>query len=240
MVIASIAMDELALSHILNAEGEKLQYILGTLPGGPGSCANTQEILEVNKSVKDLLDTVMENQMLLKGKLEKALEAGGHKPNPCGPDCPEQPPCAAPCCQKSAIQLLSRCRGFVWGGDTSMSWKCQGQKGCGISWDEKTPAQVRLESGKAYTLNFTVNTCGSLPGGGTGSVSVKLTPCGAFWDILPFHFSLKCLECKPLTLHYSAMLLPRACPSSCAGLSLHLDDKSSLFVDQATLSIAEI
>ena len=33
MIIASIAMEELALSHILNAEGEKRQYILGTLPG---------------------------------------------------------------------------------------------------------------------------------------------------------------------------------------------------------------
>ena len=43
MIIASIAMEELALSHILNAEGEKLQYILGTLPGAspcpPGQTA---------------------------------------------------------------------------------------------------------------------------------------------------------------------------------------------------------
>lgn len=29
MIIASIAMEELALSHILNAEGEKLQFISG-------------------------------------------------------------------------------------------------------------------------------------------------------------------------------------------------------------------
>lgn len=32
-ILSSIAMEELGLSHILNAEGERLQYILGTLPG---------------------------------------------------------------------------------------------------------------------------------------------------------------------------------------------------------------
>ena len=84
MIIASIAMEELALSHILNAEGEKLQYILGTLPGTK-PCACPQDVLAVNKSVASLLDVVAQNQMLLKGKLEKVLEA-----------CPAPPPPAPP------------------------------------------------------------------------------------------------------------------------------------------------
>ncbi|MCI9588503.1 MAG: collagen-like protein, partial [Oscillospiraceae bacterium] len=32
-IISSIAAEELSLSHILNTQGEKLQYVLGTLPG---------------------------------------------------------------------------------------------------------------------------------------------------------------------------------------------------------------
>ena len=91
MIIASIAMEELALSHIVNAEGEKLQYVLGTLPGSCKPCASTQEILAVNKSVASLLDTVAQSQMLLKGKLEKALEAGGREPDPPLPSRPPVP-----------------------------------------------------------------------------------------------------------------------------------------------------
>lgn len=33
LLLSSIAMEQIALSHILHAEGEKLQFVLGTLPG---------------------------------------------------------------------------------------------------------------------------------------------------------------------------------------------------------------
>ena len=235
MIIASIAMEELALSHIVNAEGEKLQYVLGTLPGKRTPCASTQEILAVNKSVASLLDTVAQSQMLLKGKLEKALEAGGREPEP-EPPCPPGPSC----CGKSAIQLVSRCEGFSWDNGYLLSWKRQGQRGCGICWSEESPALVDLDPGKAYALHYAVNVRGPYHGDSAGAVCVRLTPCGAFSDVLPLYFSVKGLGCEPLTLHYSTVLFPQACPPPCASLSLLLNYGGSLFVEQASLSIFEI
>ena len=84
-IISSIAMEELSLSHILNAEGEKLQYVLGTLPGLDEAAA-LEEVLQVNQSVKDTLSSVMEQQMALSAKLSAALKAPT-APGPAGPRC---------------------------------------------------------------------------------------------------------------------------------------------------------
>ena len=246
MIIASIAMEELALSHIVNAEGEKLQYVLGTLPGSHKPCASTQEILAVNKSAAALLDTVMQSQMLLKGKLEKALEASGCKPAPeppcpCPPGHPCEPSCDDPSCRrKSAIHLVSRCDGFSWDDGYLLSWRCQGQQGCGIRWDEENPAQVELDPGKAYGLNYAINLRGPYRGASAGAVCVRLTPCDAFSDVLPLYFSVRGLGRDPLTLHYSTVLFPQACPPPRAGLSLLLDHEGSLLVEQASLNIFEL
>jgi len=73
MILTSIAMEELALSHIINAEGEKLQYVLGTLSCSDGTEATVDQLLEVNKSITQMMDSVMQNQIFLKGKMEKVL-----------------------------------------------------------------------------------------------------------------------------------------------------------------------
>ena len=85
-IISSIAAEELSLSHILNAEGEKLQYVLGTLPG-LNEAAALEEVLRVNESVQNTLSDVVAQQMLLSSKLGEALSAP-ILPGPTGPTGP--------------------------------------------------------------------------------------------------------------------------------------------------------
>ena len=62
-ILQSIALEETALSHILNAEGEKIQKVL---------CLHNldcKDILEANKSVQDTIDKVTTLEVVLKEKL---------------------------------------------------------------------------------------------------------------------------------------------------------------------------
>ena len=93
-ILSSIAMEELGLSHILNAEGEKLQYILGTLPGLSGPAATVEDVLSANESVRNLLKTAVQNQLFLKAKMQGALEASPMR-GPAGPTGPTGPAGAA-------------------------------------------------------------------------------------------------------------------------------------------------
>jgi len=65
-ILTSIAMEEAALSHILNAEGEKIQYALA-------NCADLKQVTELNQSVTCLMETVLDLQIALKSKMRLAL-----------------------------------------------------------------------------------------------------------------------------------------------------------------------
>lgn len=90
-ILSSIAMEELGLSHILNAEGEKLQYVLGTLPGVPGPEATIEDLLNTNESIQNILQNASYNQLLLKSKMQQALSAS-EMTGPQGPAGPQGPP----------------------------------------------------------------------------------------------------------------------------------------------------
>ena len=97
-ILVSIAMEEIGLSHVINAEGEKIQYIIGTLPGSaPAVPPTVEQVIEINDSVKETLQQVAFNQMFLSAKMAEALKAylknkedgGGGQTDP--PDPPDPP-----------------------------------------------------------------------------------------------------------------------------------------------------
>ncbi len=76
LLLASIAMEELALAHIMNAEAEKIQYVLGTLDSKlpPPAKVTLTNLLEVNRSVRQTLHDVVLKEVLLQLKLSSVLE----------------------------------------------------------------------------------------------------------------------------------------------------------------------
>ena len=75
LLLASVAFEELGLAHIINAEAEKIQYVLGTLENQtpPETPPTIDELLEINQSIEQTLRNVIKNQMLLQFKLEDTL-----------------------------------------------------------------------------------------------------------------------------------------------------------------------
>ncbi|MEG2377791.1 MAG: hypothetical protein RSC43_05480 [Clostridia bacterium] len=62
-LIASVALEQTGLSHILNAEGEKIQAFVH-MPG-----VTAAQLLAVNASVKTTIDAVTRLEMILQSKL---------------------------------------------------------------------------------------------------------------------------------------------------------------------------
>ena len=62
-IIESVALEQTALSHILNAEGEKIQAILEV-------AKSADEMLAVNKSVESMVNSITRLEVILQGILE--------------------------------------------------------------------------------------------------------------------------------------------------------------------------
>ena len=73
LLLSSIALEELGLSHIINAEGEKIQFALGTLPGVTSPPATISDILLVNQSVRNTIQDLTKKEFLLQNKLDSIL-----------------------------------------------------------------------------------------------------------------------------------------------------------------------
>lgn len=76
-LLQSIALEETAISHILNAEGEKLQKAISL------SCSH-KELLEINESVGNTVDKITNLEIVLRSKLDFI--------KPLLDDCDKKPP----------------------------------------------------------------------------------------------------------------------------------------------------
>ncbi|PYE86855.1 hypothetical protein [Bacillus sp. 196mf] len=97
LLLSSIALEELGLAHIVNAEGEKIQFALGTLPGMTAPPGSLTDIMSINKTVQSTLDTVMKKELLLDSKLANVtsligMTGGTAVVGPPGPTGPPGPP----------------------------------------------------------------------------------------------------------------------------------------------------
>ena len=89
-ILTSIAMEEAALSHIINAEGEKIQFALAH------KNTDIDKVIAINESVSSLLEKVFDLQLVLKSKLrltKEFISIAQTEDKPEKPHKPYRPPC---------------------------------------------------------------------------------------------------------------------------------------------------
>lgn len=78
LLLASVAVEELALAHLVNAEAEGLQLVLGTLTPTSTTLApaevSVSNFLAVNSDIRRTLHDVIKKEILLEFKFENVLD----------------------------------------------------------------------------------------------------------------------------------------------------------------------
>lgn len=144
-IVISIAMEEIALSHIIKAESEKIRFVIDKAKSKDGKDIDISEILAVNKSADELIKNITKLQAILKEKLETASKFVPHTPP------------APPCVPKFFLQP-----GYAWKSGEALfltgSGKCKrNNEPCndGIKLIRKNcESAILLPSGKKYSITL--------------------------------------------------------------------------------------
>jgi hypothetical protein len=238
MILTSIAMEELALSHILNAEGEKLQAVLKHLESPGGECcgmSSVDKLLEVNKSVAGLLDSVSQNQMLLKSKMDKVLEALSCKHSGCGKSpCPCKPG-PQPCKKCSAVfKGTKKCQ--KWCPGAFLNWSASHQPDNCVSLSRCDPSKIEIHKKGRFLLCFSLSVKGICEFKQQIAVCLKgpdNKTLHTLYQQAPRADAMSSVSMGGILLDTSGHDLPYA-------ISLKLGSSNPLMVEHASLSIAEL
>lgn len=77
LLLSSIAVEEMALAHIVNGEAEKIQYVLGTLQPvlHQPEDVSVDNLFAINDSVRRIMEDVLLREVILQMKLSNIMMA---------------------------------------------------------------------------------------------------------------------------------------------------------------------
>jgi len=158
-ILTSIAMEEAALSHIINAEGEKIQQAIEHAKS-KGNCSGMRELLEINESAAKVIEQINDLQMLLKNKLR--IVAGCIPPKPdhkCRPTEPERHPKSCHPVPRRPVPLCFSCvseftTASEWARGSALCLKDEHKRKNCIRLSDENSSLIVLNSGKKYRIEL--------------------------------------------------------------------------------------
>jgi len=224
-ILMSIAAEETALSHLIDAESKKIQYANEHLK--LNKCADIQKLVDVNRSVESLIERINEMQRILKEKMHIALDHKQH-PSP-KPPCP--PP--KPICRVSKIVVDTRyvyCKGSLLSFDKALSHVSKGvairKEHCGMV--------VDLPACKEYKIEYCLKLLNRLAE--PVCIKIALRCCD---EIIHSEDLSKIAGTCHVTLAGKLFWKTRACPEKNV-LTIRLMSPERLEVTSGTILITEI
>lgn len=228
LLLTSIAMEEISLSKLMDAESEKINYVAKRQDCGR---CNTDDLLSVNDSVNATMINMIKLQMLLQFKLEKVEKLLPPK-TPCPPPhevcCVVGRACGCTCCSCDGLSCLEAtlCVCIAGGGKRNDNFLCYTAK-----------TQASLITMNAYKHSLCVRSFGQGELSGvtiTGSGEAGIPhPCGqkrtesvdfciTIWNSqFREGFQVVLHSCEPLLNHDSGFVAVRGdkfridCSSGC-------------------------
>lgn len=76
MLLSSIAMEEMAIAHMVNAGAEQVQYVLGTLENGLDmpTAPTMEQLMQLQRSMSNMMQGVILKEMMLLMKMGQVVE----------------------------------------------------------------------------------------------------------------------------------------------------------------------
>lgn len=236
MILVSIAMEEIGLSHVINAEGEKIQYALR-------ENASIEETIAVNNSVRELIDSVAYSQCILKEKVKSVAALVKKEPGPPGPTGPPGNPGVkgnkgdkgekgekgnkgdkgdkgdkgergergerGPAGRANTCCVIA-CKGRAgqkWRAGEPLQWIPSENDDCCSAYLSCDGRQILLRSGRCFLVHFTVNIRALHGERQPAAVCVRTMQGGRPEEHYTCHASVSCGN-GPVTLSAAGLYLP--------------------------------